>query len=102
VIRRPLRATLLPYTTLFRSPRLRAIRVVILTTSRAEDDIARSYGLSAASFITKPVTFETLVDVIATLGKYWLEIVHLPDEKEGRSEEHTSELQSRFDLVCRL
>jgi two-component system response regulator len=60
-------------------PRFRAIRVIILTTSKAEEDILRSYNLSAASYITKPVTFESLVDVVKTLGKYWLEIVELPE-----------------------
>lgn len=60
-------------------PRLRAIRVVVLTTSKAEEDIVRTYNLSAASYITKPVTFEGLLDVIRTMGKYWLEIVELPD-----------------------
>lgn len=60
-------------------PELRRIRVVVLTTSKAEADVFRSYDLSAASYITKPVTFETLVDVVRTLGKYWLEIVELPD-----------------------
>jgi CheY-like chemotaxis protein len=60
-------------------PELRRLRVVVLTTSKAEEDILRSYNLSAASYITKPVTFEGLVDVIRTLGKYWLEIVELPD-----------------------
>jgi two-component system response regulator len=59
-------------------PALRAIRVVVMTTSKAEEDILRMYDLSAASFITKPVSFEGLVDVIQTLGKYWLEIVELP------------------------
>jgi two-component system response regulator len=59
-------------------PRLRNIRVVVLTTSKAEEDVVRSYDLSAASYITKPVTFERLVEVIRTLGKYWLEIVELP------------------------
>lgn len=59
-------------------PRFRSIRVVIMTTSKAEADIVRSYNLSAASYITKPVTFEALVDVVRTLGKYWLEIVELP------------------------
>jgi CheY-like chemotaxis protein len=58
--------------------RFRAIRVIIMTTSKAEEDVVRSYDLSAASYITKPVTFERLVDVIRTLGKYWLEIVELP------------------------
>jgi len=58
---------------------LRRIRVVVMTTSKAEEDILRSYNLSAASYIAKPVTFEALVDVVRTLGKYWLEIVELPD-----------------------
>jgi two-component system response regulator len=60
-------------------PRFRPIRVVIMTTSKAEEDILRAYDLSAASYITKPVTFDGLIDVIKTLGKYWLEIVELPD-----------------------
>lgn len=64
-------------------PRLRTIRVVILTTSKAEEDILRSYNLSASSYITKPVTFESLLDVVKTLGKYWLEIVELPAEDLG-------------------
>jgi two-component system response regulator len=64
-------------------PRFRAIRVIILTTSKAEEDILRSYNLSAASYITKPVTFEALVDVVRTLGKYWLEIVELPNGDTG-------------------
>jgi len=59
-------------------PQLRQIRIVILTTSKAQEDIYKVYDISASSFITKPVTFEALVDVIKTLGKYWLEIVELP------------------------
>ena len=59
-------------------PRFRGIRVVIMTTSKAEEDVVRSYELSAASYITKPVTFERLVEVVRALGKYWLEIVELP------------------------
>src|SRR5262245_25530968 len=66
--------------------KLRNIRVVVLTTSKAEEDIYRSYNLSAASYITKPVTFERLVEVIKALGKYWLEIVELPgDGPEGNN-----------------
>ena len=64
-------------------PKLKTIRVVVLTTSRAEEDIFRTYDLSAASYITKPVTFEALVEVIKTLGRYWLEIVELPGEANG-------------------
>ncbi|MFL5331102.1 MAG: response regulator [Gemmataceae bacterium] len=59
-------------------PKFRSLRVVIMTTSKAEEDIIRTYNLSASSYITKPVTFDALVDVIRTLGKYWLEIVELP------------------------
>lgn len=59
-------------------PRFRNIRVIVMTTSKAEEDVLRSYDLSAASYITKPVTFERLVEVVRTLGKYWLEIVELP------------------------
>jgi len=60
-------------------PKLRTIRVVIMTTSKAEEDIERTYDLSASSYITKPVTFAGLAEVIRTLGRYWLEIVELPD-----------------------
>ena len=63
-------------------PALKTIRVVVLTTSKTEEDIYRSYDLSAASYITKPVTFSSLLDIIKTLGKYWLEIVALPDNGE--------------------
>lgn len=59
-------------------PEFQALRIVIMTTSNAEADILRSYKLSAASYITKPVTFDGLVDVVRTLGKYWFEIVELP------------------------
>jgi two-component system, response regulator len=60
-------------------PKLRTIRVVVMTTSKAEEDIERTYNLSASSYITKPVTFAGLAEVIRTLGRYWLEIVALPD-----------------------
>jgi len=59
-------------------PRFAAIRVIVMTTSQAEDDVLRSYQLSAASYITKPVRFDALVQVVRTLGHYWLEIVDLP------------------------
>lgn len=59
-------------------PNLRSIPVVVLTTSKAEEDIVRSYDLGVNSFITKPVTFEGLVEVVKTIGKYWIEIVELP------------------------
>ena len=64
-------------------PKLRRIRVVVLTTSKAEEDIEQAYEISVASFIVKPVTFEGLVDAVRTLGKYWLELVELPKAGEG-------------------
>lgn len=63
-------------------PHLRSIPIVVLTTSREEEDIFRSYDLGANSYITKPVTFEGLVQVMKTLGKYWLEMVELPPERK--------------------
>ncbi|MDB5311055.1 MAG: response regulator [Gemmataceae bacterium] len=64
-------------------PRFRGIRVVVMTTSKAEEDVVRSYDLSAASYITKPVTFDRMVEVIKALGRYWLEIVELPPDGNG-------------------
>jgi CheY-like chemotaxis protein len=61
-------------------PELRRIPVVVLTTSKSEEDIYRTYDLGASSFITKPVTFEGLVEVMRNLGRYWFEIVELPAE----------------------
>ena len=59
-------------------PDLRKIPVVVLTTSKADTDIARIYELGANSFISKPVTFEQLVHVMKILGSYWFNIVELP------------------------
>jgi CheY-like chemotaxis protein len=64
-------------------PDLRNIPVVVLTTSKADQDIAQSYDLGANSFITKPVTFAGLVDVVRGLGKYWFDIVELPPAPAG-------------------
>jgi CheY-like chemotaxis protein len=64
-------------------PELRDIPIVVLTTSRAEQDIAQSYDLGANSFITKPVTFAGLVEVMRGLGNYWFDIVELPPSPEG-------------------
>ena len=63
-----------------KDPGLCRIPVVVLTTSKAEEDILRTYDLGVSSFITKPVTFEGLVDVVQVLNRYWIEIVALPPE----------------------
>ena len=65
-------------------PDLRTIPVVVLTTSKADQDIAESYDLGANSYITKPVTFEGLLEVVRGLGKYWFDIVELPPAPQGR------------------
>jgi len=59
-------------------PKLRRIPIVVLTTSNAEEDIARSYALGVNSFIIKPSSFGTLVDVVGTLAHYWFGVVALP------------------------
>jgi CheY-like chemotaxis protein len=59
-------------------PELRDIPVIVLTTSEAEEDIVRCYCSGASGFIVKPVTFQRLVDVLKTVGDYWLGIVQLP------------------------
>ncbi|HEX5450501.1 MAG TPA: response regulator [Gaiellaceae bacterium] len=58
--------------------RLRKIPVIVLTTSKAEEDIVRSYDLGVNSFITKPVTFAGLADAMRVVSQYWFEIVELP------------------------
>lgn len=59
-------------------PALRHIPVVVLTTSKAEEDIFRTYDLGVSSFITKPVSFQGLIEVMKTLGRYWFNMVELP------------------------
>ncbi len=59
-------------------PRLRHIPVIILTTSRAEEDSFRTYNLGANSVIHKPVTYDKLVETMRSLTHYWFEISELP------------------------
>lgn len=59
-------------------PALRTIPVVVLTTSKADTDIGRIYELGANSFISKPVSFDSLVEVMKVIGRYWFETVELP------------------------
>ena len=57
----------------------RTIPVIVMTTSKADEDVIRSYDIGANSYITKPVTFEKLVEIMRAIGQYWFEIVELPD-----------------------
>ena len=63
---------------------LQRIPIVILSTSKADEDISLSYGLGVSSFITKPVTYKGLCDVAKALSHYWFDIVALPGECESR------------------
>lgn len=65
--------------------KLRHIPVVVFTTSKAEEDIVRSYQLGVSSFITKPVTFDGLKDVMQRLGMYWFDLVELPNGTNRRT-----------------
>lgn len=69
-------------------PALRHIPIVVLTTSKAEEDILRTYQLGVNSFIIKPVTFDSLVEVVKALAKYWFEIVELPAGRNGAEGTH--------------
>ena len=68
-------------------PVLHKIPVVILTTSKAEEDIIRAYDLGVNSYITKPVTFQGLAEIMKTLSIYWFEIVKLPNGQQGTAHE---------------
>jgi CheY-like chemotaxis protein len=63
---------------------LRRIPIVVLTTSSDEQDVLRTYNLGVSSFITKPVTFDGLVEVMQVWKRYWFEIVDLPNRHDDR------------------
>ena len=65
-------------------PDLCRIPIIVLTTSQAEEDIVRTYGLGVSSFITKPVSFEGLVEAVRVICQYWIQIVALPPECSAR------------------
>lgn len=64
-------------------PNLRRIPIVVLTTSKAEEDILSTYDLGVSGFVVKPVTFESLVSLLKTISKYWFEIVEPPPQRTG-------------------
>ncbi len=59
---------------------LKNIPIVVLTTSKAEEDILKSYNLHANAFITKPVDFDQFIKVIRSIEDFWLEVVKLPQK----------------------
>jgi CheY-like chemotaxis protein len=66
------------------SPALRRIPVVVISTSKAEEDVVRSYDLGVSSFISKPVTYESLLALVRTLSHYWFRTVRLPDQATAK------------------
>lgn len=64
-------------------PELRSIPIVVLTTSKAEEDIVKTYDLGVSGFITKPVAFDGLIDVMKVIDRYWFKIVELPSNGNG-------------------
>jgi len=63
---------------------LRQIPIVVLTTSKSEEDILQTYDLGVNSFITKPVLFASLVDIMNAIARYWFETVELPRKSDGK------------------
>lgn len=63
---------------------LRHIPVIVLTTSKSDEDILGSYTAGSNSFITKPVTFAGLVEAMRTFGHYWFDVVELPPGSPDR------------------
>lgn len=59
-------------------PDFRHIPIVVLTTSRAEEDVFRSYHMGVSGFVTKPVTFRELMETMKTIGAYWGKVSTLP------------------------
>jgi CheY-like chemotaxis protein len=62
-------------------PELMSIPVVVLTTSKSEEDVAKTYGLHANCYITKPVDFTKFVDVVRRINDFWFGVVTLPPVK---------------------
>ena len=65
--------------------KLKSIPVVVLTTSKAEEDVARTYDMGVNSFIIKPVSFDGLVELIRSMTDYWFHIVSLPKDRSDES-----------------
>ncbi|MEX3633493.1 response regulator [Paraburkholderia sp. BR14320] len=62
-------------------PDLMSIPVIVLTTSRSEEDVAKTYGLHANCYVTKPVDFTMFVDVLRRINDFWFSVVTLPPAK---------------------
>jgi CheY-like chemotaxis protein len=68
-----------------KDPDFCGIPIVVFTTSKEDKDISYCYDLGASLYITKPATFDALVEVMKKLGEYWLELVNLPEQRPEKS-----------------
>lgn len=59
-------------------PQLKSIPIVVLTTSKAQQDIHQTYLLGVNSFVTKPISFKKMVTVMNAIAQYWFDVVKLP------------------------
>jgi CheY-like chemotaxis protein len=64
-------------------PALRSIPVVVLTTSKAEEDVLRSYDLHANAYVTKPVDFDRFIEVVRQIDEFFVSVVRLPGAGDG-------------------
>jgi CheY-like chemotaxis protein len=64
-------------------PQLKTIPVVVLTTSEAEEDIARSYELHCNCYVTKPVDFDKFVSIVQAIDDFWVSVVRLPSQPQA-------------------
>jgi len=65
-------------------PELRSIPVIVLTSSRTEEDVARSYDLHANAYLTKPVDPDEFIETVRAFEKFWFSVVRLPPERDRR------------------
>jgi len=72
------------------NPDFRQIPIIMMTTSQEESDIFKTYDLGVNSFITKPVSFEELVEIMQVISTYWFQIVKLPDHKMATLEKQSA------------
>ena len=63
------------------NPRLRLIPVIIVTSSRAEIDVVKSYDLHANAFVTKPLSLKTFEEIVSALASFWFEVVVIPESE---------------------
>ena len=75
-------------------PNLRSIPIIVLTTSKGEEDIQTAYDLGVNSFITKPVSYDSLVKIVKVVTKYWFKTVKLPVHGEKAHEQRLYESSS--------